>query len=357
MQQGKLLGLADSIGLADLQAVSRDLWAQEAVATAAIEGEKLDLETVRSSVLHRMGLAEPVRPDRHIDGLVEVMHDAIDRCDEALDEDRLCRWHASLFPGGTSGVRRIAVGRYREHADAMQIGSGRPGREVVHYTAPPSPQVATEMGRFLSWFQASQPVQGTVPSAMPNGLIRAAIVHLWFETVHPFEDGNGRLGRAIVDMAIAQDLGAPTRLFSLSRQLLETRAAYYDALNRAQCGGPDVTEWVRWFVQAFASSCLWSQSVMKQAGDKDTFRRHVARLPINGRQQKVLSRLLDAGDGAFLGGLTADKYGKITGVSKATATRDLADLLRHELLIVQGLGKATRYAINVPGWNQSPVDG
>jgi Fic family protein len=284
------------------------------------------------------------------------MQDAVDGYRNVLDEDRLCRWHSALFPGGTSGLRRIAVGRYRDHPDPMQIVSGRPERETVHYTAPPSSQVPAEMGRFLSWFEASRPASpagAAMPSAS-HGMTRAAMAHLWFESIHPFEDGNGRLGRAIVDLALAQDLGSSARLFSLSRQLLESRSAYYDALNRAQCGGLDVTPWARWFVQAFAASCVKSQAVVKQAMDKAAFWLRAAHLPTNERQRKVLKRLLDAGDGGFLGGLTADKYSKLTGASKATATRDLVDLLQHGLLIVQGVGKATRYAVNVAGWNQPP---
>lgn len=353
LQQGRLLGLADTIGLPGLQEVARDLWIQEAMATAAIEGEQLDLESVRSSVYRRLGLADKAPHDRHADGLVEVMQDAVDGYCGVLDEDRLCRWHSALFPGGTSGLRRIAVGRYRDHPDPMQIVSGLPGRETVHYTAPPSSQVPAEMGRFLAWFEASRPTDAAKPPAS-RGMTRAAIAHLWFESIHPFEDGNGRLGRAIVDLALAQDLGSSARLFSLSRQLLESRSAYYDALNRAQCGGLDVTPWVRWFVQAFAASCIKSQAVVKQAMDKATFWLRAAHLPTNERQRKVLKRLLDAGDGGFLGGLTADKYSKLTGTSKATATRDLVGLLQHGLLIVQGTGKATRYAVNVAGWNQPP---
>lgn len=363
LQQGRLLGQMDAIGAADAQEVTRELWVQEAMATAAIEGEKLDLEAVRSSVYRRLGLADLPTHDRHVDGLVEVMQDATDGYQSVLDEDRLCRWQSALFPGGTSGLRRIAVGRYRDHADPMQIVSGRQGREVVHYTAPASANVAAQMQLFLAWFEETRPSHHTATplshstpaqSAAPsvNGIARAAIAHLWFESIHPFEDGNGRLGRAIVDMAIAQDLGSPARLFGLSRQMLESRAAYYDALNHAQLGDLDVTPWVQWFVRAFTACCIKSQAVVKQALEKAAFRLRASGFSLNERQNKILSRLLEAGDGGFLGGMTADKYSKITGTSKATATRDLAELLRHGLLMVEGVGKATRYAVNVEGWNQ-----
>lgn len=354
LQMGRVLGLLDAIGLTDAQEITRELWVQEAIATAAIEGEQLDLTAVRSSVAHRLGLADAPTRDRHVEGLVAVMQDATSGYQSVLDSDRLCRWQSALFPGGTSGLRRIAVGRYRDHTDPMQIVSGRQGHEVVHYTAPASDKVAAEMAKFLAWFEATRPTSDAAPRL--NGLARAALAHLWFESIHPFEDGNGRLGRALVDLALAQAVGAPARLLGMSRQLLAVRAAYYDALNRAQSGGLDVTPWVQWFVQAFTQGCIQSQAVVKQALDKASFRQRAASLAVNERQSKVLNRLLEAGSselgGGFLGGMTAEKYSQITGTSKATATRDLAELLRHGLLKVEGVGKATRYAVNVEGWSQ-----
>lgn len=353
-QMGRVLGLMDAIGLTGTQEITRELWVQEAIATAAIEGEMLDLAAVRSSVAHRLGLADAPTRDRHVDGLVAVMQDATDGYQSVLDSDRLCRWQSALFPGGTSGLRRIAVGRYRDHGDPMQIVSGRQGHEVVHYTAPASDRVADEMAKFLAWFEATRPGNRAAP--ILNGLARAALAHLWFESIHPFEDGNGRLGRAIVDLALAQDLGAAARLFGMSRQLLTARSAYYDALNQAQLNGLDATPWVRWFVLAFTQGCMQSQSVVKQAVDKAAFRVRASGFSPNERQGKVLNRLLEAGSselgGGFPAGMTAEKYSKITGASKATATRDLSGLLRHGLLRVEGLGKATRYAVNIEGWNQ-----
>ena len=354
VQMGRMLGLLDAIGLSDTQEITRDLWVQEAIATAAIEGEQLNLTAVRSSVAHYLGLADAATRDRHVDGLVAMMQDATSGYQSVLDSDRLCRWQSALFPGGTSGLRRIAVGRYRDHTDPMQIISGRQGHEVVHYTAPASRRVAAEMAPFLAWFEATRLTSKVAPRL--DGLARAALAHLWFESIHPFEDGNGRLGRAIVDLALAQAVGAPARLLGMSRQLLAARAAYYDALNQAQTGGLDVTPWVQWFVRAFTQGCIQSQAVVKQALDKASFRQRAASLAVNERQSKVLNRLLEAGSselgGGFLGGMTAEKYSKITGTSKATATRDLSELLRHGLLKVEGVGKATRYAVNVEGWNQ-----
>ena len=372
IEQGRLLGVLDAIGLLPAQEVAHDLWVQEALATAQIEGQRLDMETVRSSVARRLGLddAMPGAADRSVEGLVDVMQDAVAHCAAPLDADRLWRWQSALFPGGTSGIRRIAVGRWRAHEDPMQIVSGALGREVVHYEAPPSHRVPVEMARFIAWFESTRPASG-VPTAAdaPHGLVRAAMAHLWFETVHPFEDGNGRIGRALADMALAQDLAArqaggagaaaqpfATPIFGVARHMLAQRAAYYDALNAAQRGMPDVTAWVLWFVQAFAQGCMASQAVVRHALDKAAFRARMAGAGVNPRQAKVLERLLAAGSvdmgGGFLGGLTADKYTKLAGTSKPTATRDLADLVAKGLLNVCGQGRGTRYVVAVPGWTQ-----
>ncbi len=346
--QGEVEGKAGALGIDRTGEVARELTTQEVIATAAIEGVHLNPAAVRSSVMRKLGLADTGPYDRDIDGLVEVISDAAGGFEQALDHDRLCRWQSALFPGGTSGVRRIAVGRYRDHPDAMQIVSGSLGKEKVHYQAPPSDRVHLEMDRFLRWFADTRPAQRKSDSM--DGLARAAMAHMWFESVHPFEDGNGRIGRAIVEMAVAQDQGAPVRLYSLSRQLLETRCDYYDALNRAQCGTCDITEWVVWFAQQFAAACRSSGKVVDLAIERARFWADHAGVPLNERQRKVLQRLLDDGDGGFAGGLSADKYMKMTGASKATATRDLTHLLGAGLLRFAGQGRSVRYFIEVPGW-------
>lgn len=346
--QGIIEGKAQAIGIERDGQIACAVMEEEVIATAAIEGEKLDPAAVRSSVMRRLGLASTGPHDRNIDGLVDVINDATSRFETPLDDDRLHRWQSALFPGGTSGIRRIAVGRYRDHKEPMQIVSGPPDNEVVHYEAPPSRQVAAEMARFLSWFANTTPAAGRLPGI--DGLARAAIAHLWFESIHPFEDGNGRLGRAIVDMAIAQDHRSPIRLYSLSRQLLESRSAYYDALNAAQRGTGDSTDWVVWFTHQYAQACERSSNVIDRAIEKARFWADHAGIELNSRQRKVLQRLLDDGDGGFLGGLNAEKYSKITGTSKPSATRDLAGLVKAGLLWPTGQGKATRYHVNVPGW-------
>jgi Fic family protein len=343
LHQGKVLGKAQAIGVTGeaMAQVVNDIWVGEVISTAAIEGQKLDFDQVRSSVMRMLGMAGAGPSSRHVDGLVEVMHDAVKNFQVPLDVDRLCRWQSALFPGGTSGIQRIEVGKFRTFTDPMQIVSGRAGREVIHYRAPESERVPEEMARFIEWFNISNPA---------DGIVRAAIAHLWFETIHPFEDGNGRVGRAIMDMAIAQDAKSEMRLYSMSRQFQENRAAYYDALNEAQKGDLDITSWLVWFSTQFSEACKKSEMLIDRALEKARFWSVQAEHAFNERQRKTLHKLLDAGDGGFLGGLTAEKYCKITGVSKATATRDLTELLLKKALLVQGSGKATKYYVNVPGW-------
>ena len=349
---GMVIGKAQAIGLTqtNLDDVSNSIWIEEAIATAAIEGQKLDVEQVRSSVMHKLGLADKGTSPRHVDGLIEVMFDATQQAHLELTTDRLCRWQSALFPGGTSGIQRIEVGKFRTFADPMQIISGRIGKEIVHYRAPDSKIVAQEMAAFLAWFNA--PVEQTQQS---DSIIRAAIAHLWFETIHPFEDGNGRIGRAIIDLALAQDKQlhacGMARLASMSRTLQENRRAYYDALNSAQTGGLDITPWIIWFLAQFFNACQKTEQHITNALQKAQFWSSHLDSNFNQRQRKTLQKLLDAGDDGFLGGMTAEKHSKITGASKATATRDLTGLLAKDALISRGVGKATKYYIDVLGWN------
>jgi len=348
-EQGKVIGLYRAVGLAaDAAEAQRAIWTEEALATAAIEGEKLDLGTVRSSVMRRLGVDEenPGRIDRHVEGLLDVMQDATTAYRRKLDRDRLERWQSALFPGGTAGLHRIAVGRYRDHGDPMQIVSGAIGREKVHYEAPPSKAVDREMKRFLAWWEATRPGHAR---AM-DGIARAAIAHLWFETIHPFEDGNGRVGRALVDMALAQDLDGPQRIYSVSRRLMAVRRRYYGELNAAQRGAADVTAWVAFFAGQFRLACITSQGVIEGALEKSRFWAAHAGRGLNERQRKVMQRLLDAGKGGFEGGMSAEKYAHLAGVSKSTATRDLGALQQAGLLVTTGQMKGTRYWVNLPGW-------
>lgn len=351
--QGVVDGKAIGVGLDRTSQIAVDALFDEVLATAAIEGQHLSLHAVRSSVMRRLGLTTSGPVDRHADGLVDLICDATNAFDLPLDEDRLCRWQSAQFPGGTSGIHRLAVGRYRDHEDPMQIVSGRPGRQVMHYEAPPSADVPREMARFLAWFEDSSPLR---EHTNVDGLARAAIAHLWFETIHPFEDGNGRIGRAIVEMAMAQYLRQSVRYSSLSRQLLSARGEYYDALNQAQAGGSDVTAWVQWFAHQYAQACRTASRVIDQAIEKSRFWEQYKDVDLHARQRKALQCLLDDGDAGFAGGLNAEKYMKMCRVSKATATRDLADMVANGQLWTHGAGKAIRYYINVPGWTHGLVD-
>lgn len=352
-EQGKVIGMFQAIGFHDETDVTREIWTEEAVATAAIEGEKLDLAAVRSSVMRRLGAQNngEARVSRNVDGLLDVMQDAVDSFREKLDDDRLHRWHSALFPGGTTGIRRITVGTYRKGDEPMQIVSGAISREKVHYEAPASRLVPDEMRRFLEWWESTRPDRDQPQSI--DGIVRAAIAHMWFETIHPYEDGNGRIGRALIDMALAQDMRSERRLYSISRQLMAERNDYYDNLNAAQRGALDVTAWVSFFVDQFVAACAASQSVIDAAVEKNNFWRTHARHTLNDRQRKAVSRLLDSGRGGFEGGLSADKYVSLTGASKATATRDLTDLAKAGLLISTGRGRGTRYWVNLPGWSDT----
>jgi len=230
-ESGRLLGKAEVIGLDERTSVEREVWSHEAVATAAIEGETLDLRAVRSSVARRLGLAHPgPATPRNVEGLLDVMENAADAWQSPLTHERLCAWHAALFTGG-SLIRRLTVGEYRnEAADPMQIVSGPVGRETVHYLAVPGAAVKAEMHAFLEWFNATR--EGRM-----DGLLRAGLAHVWFESIHPFEDGNGRIGRAIIDLALAQDARRATRLHGVAAAMQRQHDGYYDALNEAQRGG------------------------------------------------------------------------------------------------------------------------
>jgi Fic family protein len=347
---GRLFGKAEAIGAHELALVQRDVWSGEAVATAAIEGEALDLASVRSSVARRLG----IKPEfvaavpRNVEGLLDVMESAAADWDSDLTEERLWRWQGSLFPAGGSALRSIETGRFRSHDEPMRIVSGPIGREVVHYEAPPSAAVRAEMRNFLDWFNQTR---GT----SLDGILRAGLAHVWFESIHPFEDGNGRIGRAIVDMALAQDAQLPTRLHGVSAELRRRQVAYYEALNQAQRSTGDVTAWLEWFTKVFADSCRASTSLIDEALVRARFwgeQKHVA---LNERQRKVINKMLEAGAGRFEGGLTPRKYVSMTGASPATASRDITDLMGKGILTLgAAAGRSTYYNLAIPGWGWPP---
>lgn len=341
--QGVVEGKLAVLGFDQRTALVGEAWSRDAVATAAIEGEHLDLLAVRSSVARRLGLAVTKGPavPRHVDGLLDIMDDAVTKAAEPLTRERLQSWQAALFPTGFSGMSKILVGAYRQHAEPMQIVSGRTGRERVHYEAPPSAQVPMEMDRFLSWFNAG---------GEPDSLVQAALAHLWFETIHPFEDGNGRVGRAIIDLVLARDSGESSHLMRMSQRLLDVRDQYYDELERAQHGRLDATRWIVWFVAQLRAACEAASLVIDQALEKGRFWQAHHDKPLSARQRKMLNVLLDAGPGGFEGGMSTKKYESLTGASRATSSRDLIELETMGVLQRVGDGRSTRYYPAIPGW-------
>ena len=348
--QGVLLGKAEAIGLEGLQHHIRDSLTHEALTTSAIEGEKLDPESVRSSVARRLGLdtsGAPVREGRrNIEGLIDVLQDATLNTDSTLTLERLCSWHGALFPTGFSGMQRIDVGALR--SVPMEIVSGAVGRSKVHYAAPPADGLASQVDAFLTWFNQTQPKVGTHPM---DGLVRAAVSHLWFETLHPFDDGNGRIGRAILQLALGQDMGQPGRIVTLSRQMESCKDRYYSELERAQRSkSMDVTAWVEWMLEQMALASEFANRTIDSAIQRIRFQAQMSLVRLNERQLKTMKKLLDAGPKGYEGGMTTRKHERIAQTSTPTAARDLIELERLGLLTRYGDGRSTRYYPAIDGW-------
>lgn len=350
LAQGRLVGKTEALDELGQGPAQQQVWAEEAVATSAIEGERLDVVAVRSSVARRLGLTSAgTLPPRAVEGLLDIMQDAAQGWDGPLTHERLCRWHAALFPTGQSGLTKIVVGAYRSAAAPMQIISGPYGRETVHYEAVPGATVNAQMQALLSWFNSSR------MDAQLDGLVRAALAHLHFETVHPFEDGNGRIGRAIVDLALAQDMRAAWRMHGLSQRLMKEREAYYHALNSAQRAGTDVTAWVLWFLGVFARACTDSLTVVEEAVERAQYWSRFREVALSPHQHKALNKLLDAGPGRFEGGMTPRKFMALTNTSSATATRELSALVAVGMLVRKGAGRSVRYELPMERWQWRPA--
>lgn len=341
--QGVVEGKLAVLGFEQRLELAAEAWSQNALATAAIEGERLDPAAVRGSVARRLGAGRQDGPGapRNVEGLLDIMDDAVTRCGDALTHERLHAWQAALFPTGYSSMTKIRVGGYREHAQPMRIVSGRLGREQVHYEAPSSERVHEEMEHLLAWFNAA---------TEPDTLVRAALAHLWFETIHPFEDGNGRVGRVLVDLLLARDSGETSRLFRTSQQLLDRRNDYYSQLERARRGSLDVTDWVCWFVDQMQAACDAASRVIDDTLAKVRFWLEHSDKVLSERQRKVMNLLLDAGPGGFQGGMSTKKYQSVAGTSRATASRELLELGALGLLQQVGAARATRYYMMLPGW-------
>lgn len=339
--QGKLLGRISSLDIKLEAEAQGEILVEETVRTAEIEGQKLNRDTVRSSVALKLGLPHGIGTlDRNVDGLVDVLLDAVRFYDKPLTLNRLNGWHAALFPSGYTGLRKINAGKVRGH-EPMQVVSGPIGKERVHFEALPKERLDKEMRLFLKWWNSS--------SGEMDGILRAATAHLRFLTIHPYEDGNGRLARALTDMALAQDEKTPIRFYSVSSEIMKTRNEYYKILEDVQRGRIDTTKWYLWFIKCVASSIEHSGDIMANVFARVDFWRQHAQTQMNERQKKVINRILEAGKGQFVGGLTTRKYAGIVKVSRATAFREIADMLDKKILRqLSGRGRSVHYDLVWP---------
>lgn len=340
-RQGTFLGAIRTIGF-DLRLQSElETLVEDVVKTSAIEGEVLDRASVRSSVARRLGLPEGglAPADRKVEGVVEMILDATRNFDRPLTTERLFGWHAALFPTGYSGIHRIDTGLWRtDRQGAMRVVSGAYGKERIHYQAPPAERVTSEMAVFLDWFNGG--------SRNLDGILRAGLAHLWFVSIHPLDDGNGRIARAIADLAVAQTERTGHRFYSMSSRIERDKSAYYDVLEATQKGDLEVTEWLGWFtdcyVRAIEAAEAVGEKVLARAG---FWQAHANEPPFSERQQKVLNKLLDG----FEGFVTARKWASLCRCSVDTAQRDIADLAKRGLLVRNpGGSKNTSYRFNWP---------
>lgn len=334
--QGHLLGRMAELGLAQREQATLQVLTQEVIKTSEIEGEQLNLEAVRSSIARRLGvdIGALVPADRHVDGVVDMVLDATGRFDRSLTPARLFGWHAALFPTGYSGTARIRVGAWRDDSTGpMQVVSGLIGRQKVHYEAPPAHTLTAHTDTFLQWFNAD---------AKGDALIKAGLAHLWLVTLHPFDDGNGRISRAVGDMALARAEGTKERFYSLSAQIQRERKDYYDQLEATQKSTLDVTSWLAWFLGCLLRAVQGADETLAAVLGKAQFWQRCAGTSMNERQIKLINRLLDG----FEGKLTTAKWAAIAKCSTDTALRDISELLaRGVLRRLEGGGRSTGYEL------------
>lgn len=337
-RQGRLLGRMETLGFDLSQRAVLDTLTEDVVTSSRIEGEILDRQQVRSSVARRLGIDAGglANVDRGVDGAVELMLDATGRYSEPLTRDRLFGWHASLFPTGRSGMRRIAVGRWRDdRSGPMQVVSGSIGRERVHFEAPEAARLDGEVQAFLDWFDSPADI---------DQVLKAGLAHLWFVTIHPFDDGNGRIARAIADMALARAEGSSRRFYSMSSQVLRDRASYYEILERTQKCTMDVSAWMTWFVACLGRAIADAETTLESVLAEARFRERIAGVPLNRRQRLVLDRLLRG----FQGKLTTSRWAALTNCSQDTALRDINFLIENGVLArSEDGGRSTSYTLVV----------
>lgn len=332
-KQGLMLGRMSSLGFDFQEDALLTTLSQELVSSSEIEGELLDRQQVRSSIARRLGIetAGMVGASRYVEGVVEMLLDATQRYAEPLTDARLFGWHNVLFPTGMSGLYKIEVAQYR--SGEMQVVSGAMGKEKVHYEAPKPERLAEEMERFISWVNAESEV---------DEVVKAAITHLWFVTIHPFDDGNGRIARALTDMMLARSERTSKRFYSMSAVIKLMRSEYYEVLERTQRGDGDITEWLLWFLRCFDAALDSTEENLSAVLARARYWEHFAKEEINERQRKIINLQFDG----FFGKLTSSKWAKIAKCSSDTALNDIKDLLGKGMLVKNGEGgRSTNYSL------------
>lgn len=332
--QGKLLGKMESLGFEFQTEAILDNYTLDVLKSTEIEGEFLNPEQVRSSVARKLGveIAGSIESDRNVDGMVEMMLDATQNSFKPLSTGRLFAWHSALFPSGKSGMYQIIVGDWRQDTTGpMQVVSGALGKEKVHFQAIDSENINAEVQLFLEWFNTNHSI---------DLLIKAAVAHLWFVTIHPFEDGNGRITRAITDMLLSRSDNSSQRFYSMSAQIRVERKGYYEILEKTQKGNLDLTDWIEWFLNCLVNALKATDELLNKVLFKANFWKKHAMTTFNDRQTKMLNKLLDGFDGK----LTSSKWAKISKCSKDTAIRDIQDLIKKEVLMKEAEGgRSTNY--------------
>ena len=334
--QGRILGKMEALGFSLQNEAVLETLTLDVLKTSEIEGEILSAEQVRSSIARQLGMeiAGSVPSDRNVDGVVQMMLDATQNFSDKLTSERLFNWHAALFPSGESGMYSITVGNWRTNKNGpMQVVSGAFGKEKIHFQAPDSSKIQAEMALFLDWLNTNESL---------DSVIKAGVAHLWLLTIHPFDDGNGRIARAVTDLLMARSDASAQRFYSLSAQIRLDRNAYYAILEKTQKGNLDLTDWLQWFSKTLIKALKSTDQVLKSVLFKADFWQKNNSIPLNERQKKMLNKLLDGFDGH----ITSDKWAKITHCSKDTAIRDLNDLIQKNILKKdEAGGRSTRYLL------------
>lgn len=336
--QGRLIGKMESLGIELRDEALLETLTLDVLKSSEIEGKLLNPEQVRSSIAQRLGMefAGVIMSDRNVDGMVEMMIDATKNCFEPITTERLFDWHAALFPTGRSGVFKITVADWRKDTSGpMQVVSGLVGKEKVHFQAPDAVLIEMEMNRFVKWFNEESKI---------DLVIKAAVAHLWFVTIHPFQDGNGRITRALTDMLLARSDKSTQRFYSMSAQIRIERKEYYQILEKTQKGDLDISEWIKWFLSCLINALKSTDTVLTRVLLKADFWNRNSKTIFNERQNKVLNKLLDG----FEGKLTSMKWAKFTKCSKDTAIRDINDLINKDILQKESAGgRSTNYELKI----------